>query len=359
MALYPAFPVPGRGWPPRSVSRRGLMAGTAALAASQLLVAGCGGGTTKSPAAADEVTYLTGLGSTGREAFAWVADAKGFFADENIKVTIKAGQAGDSNLKLLAAGKAQFAAIDYSGAVVRAGTGKFDGVRVISVVYAKTLIAIMSLASSGIRSPRDLVGRQIAQATGAVPRTLFPAYARLAGLDTAQINSVGWHEAQGTALPQLLKARRVDGIGQFVPGEPAIQAAVKGAEIAVLPYAHYLGDLYGNVIVSPTAISTDLQARFVRAAWRGLRYAVDHPDEAGDILHTAVPIATAAVAAAELRLLTGYVISPVVDRGLVARSIALMQSVGQIPATAIDPTAVANFDIAPVAVSGPSGSPRP
>ena len=56
----------------------------------------------------ERVTYLTGLGAFGREAFAWVAAAKGYFRDAGLEVTIVPGAAGDENLKKIAAGTAQF-----------------------------------------------------------------------------------------------------------------------------------------------------------------------------------------------------------------------------------------------------------
>jgi NitT/TauT family transport system substrate-binding protein len=138
------------------------------LAGTVLGTGGCaGGGGDQKGGAVDQVTFLTGLGSTGREGYGYVADAKGYFADEHIRVTIKPGAAGDSNLQVLAARQAQFIAIDYAGAVVRAGTGKFDGVRAVAVLQQKTTIALMTLESSGIRSPRDLVGKTVAQPAGA------------------------------------------------------------------------------------------------------------------------------------------------------------------------------------------------
>jgi NitT/TauT family transport system substrate-binding protein len=298
--------------------------------------------------AVDQVTFLTGLGQTGREGYAYVADAKGFFAAEHIKVAVKAGQAGEYNLQLLRGGQAQFVAIDYSGAVVRAGTGKFDGVRCIAVLQQRTTIALMALARSGITSARDLIGRTIAQPAGAVTKTLFPAYAKLARLDPAQIATVSWIDAPGAQLPSLLAAGKVDAIGQFVPAAPTVSAAAKGAQVTVLPYGDYMGDLYGNVLVTRTDVEPDLQRRFTRALFRGLAYAVDHPDEAGQIIHAAAPTTPAAGAAAELRLLKPYVGAPVANPDLVARSIALMQGIGMIPAP-IPPEQVFDFAIAPSA----------
>jgi NitT/TauT family transport system substrate-binding protein len=318
------------------------------LAAITVATGGCTGTGGARAGVVDQVTFVTGLGQTGREGAPYVANAKGFFADERIKVTIKPGQTGDFNLQALRGGRAQFTSIDYAGAVVRAGTGKFEGVRCIAVLQQKTIIALMALASSGIRTPRDLVGRTVGQPPGAVTKTLWPAYAKLAGLDQAQIRQVTWVDAGG--LPALLAAGKVDAIGQFVPAQPTVSTAAKGAAVNVLAYGDYMTDMYGAVVVTRTGTDPGLQRRFVKAITRGLQYAVDHPDEAGQIVHAAAPGTSANGAAAELRLLKPYVGSPQATPELVARSVALMQGIGLIPGP-IPPDRVFDFTVAPSAAT--------
>lgn len=333
----------------------------AALTAAVLLAptaGGCAGTADRTPRPAainDKVTYLTGFGAFGREGFAWVARDKGFFAEAGIDVTIQPGAAGDANLRVLASGRAQFAVIDYSGALVRAGTGVFDQYKLVGVVTRQTLIAMMALAGGGIVTPRDLAGKTIGQATGAVPKTLFGAYAQLAGFDPA---GVRWVQTTPQQLPGLLATGKVDAIGQFVVGEPAIRQAAGGRPVVTLPYGDYLTDLYGNAVVASTALissNPDLVRRFTRALLRGLRYAVDHPQETADILHRAVPAVDPGTATAEVELLRDYVGAPdagggpeaafgAFDSARVARGVALMQSLRLIPA-AVTPEQVVSFDI--------------
>jgi NitT/TauT family transport system substrate-binding protein len=324
------------------------------LAVTLLAAGGCTGSDEPArPGPVDEVTYVTGLGLTGREGAPFVAQAKGYFADEHITVTVKPGQAGEFNLQALRSGQAQFAAIDYAGAVVRAGTGTFDDLRCIEVVQQKTVAAIMALDSSGIRTARDLPGKTVGVTPGSAIKTLFPAYGRLAGLDPAQIRQVRWVDVT-TGLPALLAAGKVDAVALFVPAKPTVSAAAKGAPVTMLPYSDYMSDLYGTVIAARTDVDPDLQRRFTRALFRGLRYMVDHPQEAGQIIHAAVPDTPAAAATAEIQLLTGYVGSPQATPELVARSVALLQGIGMIPA-AVDPQKVFDFTVAPSAAPSAGG----
>jgi NitT/TauT family transport system substrate-binding protein len=160
---------------------------------------------------------------------------------------------------------------------------------------------------------------------------------------------VKWVDAQGPQLPQLLAAGKVDAIGQFVAAAPTVRAAAKGTAVTVLAYGDYMTDLYGNVVVARTDTDQELRRRFVRALFKGLVYAVEHPDEAGRIIHAAAPATPAEGAAAELRLLRPYVGSPQADPEMVARSIALMYGIGMIPA-AVPPDRVFDFTVAASAV---------
>ncbi len=334
--------------------RRRLL-GTAGLVAASAVTGACSTGKPEPaprPSAPDKVTYLTAFGSFGREGYAWVARDKGFFAEAGLQVDIKPGAAGDLNLKTLAAGQAQFTVIDYAGALVRAGLGTFDPFRAVAALTGRTLIALMSLAGYGIQAPQDLKGKAIGQAQGAVIKTLFPAYARMAGLDP---ETVRWLEFTPAELPALLASRRVDAIGQFVVGQPAIAKAAGGREVVVLPYSNFLGDLYGNVLVTRTDLihaRPDLVQRFTTALLRGLVYATGHPDEAGQLLHKAVPATDAVTAAAELTLLRAYVGADPgrFDAPKVRRGIALLQGLGLF-ARGFDPEQLVAFDTVPASAS--------
>jgi NitT/TauT family transport system substrate-binding protein len=316
-----------------------------------LLLAGCS--SAGHPAARrhlDRVTVLTGFGVFGREAAPWVASAKGYFAKQGIQVKIEPGKAGQANLKELSAGQAQFAAIDFSGAILYVGTGKFGDFRAVAAIQQRTIIAIMTVPGRGISTPRDLAGKRIGVLTGAVPRTLFPAYAKLAGIDPA---SVRWLQTSDPAQLNLwLATGQVDAIGQFVVGSPAVAAAahIDVKKVITLPYGNFVSDAYGNVLVTPTKLikaNRGLVQRFTTAYLQGLAYEVAHPDEAGQILQRANPTTLAVTAAAELRLMGPYVTvnnSPV---GLfspqrVGQAIALEEGLGLIPVGSVGATSSAD-----------------
>jgi NitT/TauT family transport system substrate-binding protein len=325
---------------------------TAALTAvltSTILLTACGDDEpdTSKPAA-DKVTYLTAFGAVGRDAFAWVAQEKGYFRDAGIDVTIQLGAATGENLKVLAAGQAQFANLDLTGTWILAGKGQYKDVRAIAAIHQQTLVSIISLAGSGVTKPTDIEGRKLGAATGSVNQLLFPAYAKLAGIDESEVE---WVNAQPPQLPALLAGGQVAALSTFLIGAKGLEKAAGGKATVVLPYSRYLPELFGNGLIAPLSITRDnpdLARRFRDAALHGLQYTIEHPQEAAEIMKKAQPAADITAAVGEITLMTPYVKpSGVIDKQRVAGAIATLEKNGLIPAGSLTPEAVVDFALAP------------
>jgi NitT/TauT family transport system substrate-binding protein len=325
-----------------------LLAGVVALAGACSSSDDKDGGSKGSDGKAlDKVSYVTAFGAVGRDSFVWVAKEKGFFKDAGIDVDIQQGAAGTANLQALKSGKVQFACLDLTGAIIQAGTNKFTDWRAVAAIHQQTLVSIMTTNDTGITRPTDLKGKTVATAAGSVSEQLFPAYAKLAGLDPSTVKIQG---AQTTALNGLMAQRKVDALSAFLLSQTALQNISK-KPVVVLPYSQYLSDLFGNAIITtPDMIATkkDLVQRFVKAAMQGLQYTVDHPDEAAQILNKAVPTSLVPSAVGEINAMKPYVTpangAPIghIDQARLERGITILQGAGLMPA-GLTPDKVADF----------------
>jgi len=260
--------------------------------------------------AEDHLTYVTAFGAAGRDAFAWVAEQKGYFRDAGIDVQIELGKATGENLKALASGKAQFTSLDFTGAMISAGAKNstaYRDFRAVLAIHQRTLVSIMAMRGSGITTPKDLKGKRIAAAANSVNQLLFPGYAKLAGIDTAGIR---WIAVQPVQLGPALASGKADALSTFLIGRPTIEKATvqaRSKHVVVFPYSTYLPDLYGNATVTTASIAAkkpDLVKRFRAALLKGLKYTIQHPDEAGKLLHAKHPETDATAAASEIKLMT-------------------------------------------------------
>lgn len=337
---------------------------TRAIAAATLVtalvgVAGCTGDsagikkTLGGHQSLEKITYLTAAGTTGRDAYAYVAKEKGYFADAGFDVDIRAGSGTGGNLKAIVGGQARFAPVDLTEALLAAGrnAGRAPDFTVVAGVQQRTMAAIIALDGSGVARPKDLEGKTLAGAPGSVVRALFDTYAALADVD---IHRVTWVDGSPQSLAGSLVAGRVAGIGKLVVDRPAVESAAGGGRAVLLPYSDFMQDLYGDVLISSTSYlrgHPDKVRRFTAALLRGLQDAVGDPAGAARILKKYVPGADVNIVKGEVQLMAAYVRADAsgapagaLDSQRVARTIAILQGAGAIPA-GLNPEQVVDFDI--------------
>jgi NitT/TauT family transport system substrate-binding protein len=326
-------------------------AAAAVAVALTLSTAGCGGGDADAgKPATEKVTYLTGAGVQGREAYVYVAIEKGYFAAAGFDVEVRPGNGTNQNLQLLQSGQADFAVVDITAALIEYGRGTFTDFTVVSALHQRNLSCIAAIAGKGIAQPRDLAGKRIGYLPGGVVKALFDAYAGRAGVDA---KSIKWVNMPAQQMAQNLAAGTIDAATQLVVGAPAIEAAAKGQKVVVLPLSDHLPDLYGNGIAVGRAAATDQPERvrrFNEALLKGLADAIADPAEAGRVYAKYQKIQPPAVAAAEVRLMvpyaTGGAALGALDEARMTRNVELVHGAGAMPKV-VKPADVVSFDLAP------------
>ncbi|MEU1754929.1 ABC transporter substrate-binding protein [Micromonospora matsumotoense] len=332
----------------------------ATLATALALVSACSGGSDSADAktgdgkSLEKVTYLTSFGNFGRDSYVWVAKDKGFFKEAGFEVEIKAGQGTGAVIQTIVGGQADFGPIDLTGGLLQVGNGVAKDFVAVAAIQQRTMAAIVSVEGKNIATPKDLEGKKLADTPGSVVRNLFPTYARMAGVD---YNKVTWVNGEAQTLMGTLASGQVDGIGQFVVGQPTVEAVTKKKPV-VLPYSNVMQDLYGNALITSSKIAKEkpeMVKKFTAALLKGLEYALANPQEAAEILKKNVDTTNPAAAAAELQLMAGYVRSSnsgtaigTLDSDRVAKSIAILQGAGALKSN-ITPDQIIDFNLVPKA----------
>jgi NitT/TauT family transport system substrate-binding protein len=237
-----------------------------------------------SPAGAAEVNFITDFGYNGRHSYYYVALDKGYYKAEGLDVKILRGQGSADAIKKVAAGAADIGFAD-AGSLVLARSNDEIPVKMVAIVYASSPHAIFALADSGIKVPKDLEGKTIADSAFSAMPLIFNAYAQAAGIDRSKVK---WVSAESSALPTLLATGRVEAIGQFTVGEPLLAAAAAPKKLVRLAYKDAGLDYYANGIVATEKTiseNPDMVKAFVRATLKGMHDAFANPAEAGAILN--------------------------------------------------------------------------
>lgn len=238
------------------------------------------GATTGDEARPFPITFMAGYKPQANLPFvgAYVAQEKGFFAEEGLAVTIEHSPGRGEHVQLLVAGAVQVTTMDAATVLQRRAE---PGLPVVSIalIGQKGQQAFAALADSGLSTPKDWEGRTVGY-KGTPPPDLF-ALLHAAGADPDKVTlvNVGFD-------PRVLTEGQVDVYPLFKSNEPFL-IRKWGYELTLWDAADYGVPTLGLAYVSSEALIAehpDVLARFLRAALRGIEYAAANPDEAVEIV---------------------------------------------------------------------------
>lgn len=225
----------------------------------------------------EAMTFIAGFKAQADLPFVgvYVAQEKGFFAEENLDVTIEHGTPGtNDSLQRLLAGQAQVSTATLSTVLRNRGGGA--PVVAFSLVGQVGEQGLVALKESGITSPKDFEGKTVGYRTFPSPEYI----AMLAALevDRSRITEVNLESPD----VRLLTEGQVDVLPAFLSNEP-FKLQQLGKEIVTFNPADYGIANYGlTYITSEDVLASrpESLARFLRAATRGMLYAMENPEEA-------------------------------------------------------------------------------
>lgn len=207
-----------------------------------------------------------------------VAQDQGFYRDAGLDVAITSGKGSGSTAQLIASKAAQFGFSD--GYVVANGVAKGMGIKTIGSVFRRNPAAVIVLADSGIKTPKDLEGKTIAMTAGSGQFQQWPAFCKGAGVDINKIQLVNIDPA---GVGPALVNNKVEAIGGYAQGYvPAIEIRAK-KEVRIFWYADYGVTVVSNgIIVHDDTLKGDpeLVRAFVAPTLKGFLYGRQHPDAA-------------------------------------------------------------------------------
>jgi putative hydroxymethylpyrimidine transport system substrate-binding protein len=140
--------------------------------------------------AADKVSFMLDWYPNPDHAPIYVAQQKGYFADQGITLDIMVPADPNDPLKLVAAGQVDLA-ISYQPSVTMA---RSEGLPVVSIgsLVQHPLSSILYLKSSGIKTPADFKGKKIGYSVEPLYRVLFEAVAENSGLKRPTMKHTAW-----------------------------------------------------------------------------------------------------------------------------------------------------------------------
>lgn len=227
-----------------------------------------------------------GLGYIPSVQFApfYVAQAKGYFAEQGLEVQFLHGAETDF-LKLAGVNQMEF--VVASGDQVILGRAQGLPLTYVLAWYRKFPVTVMSLASQGLDTPQALEGQRVG-IPGMYGASLvaWKALVYAAGLDESKVKleSIGFTQAAAVS------EGRVDAALDYVANGP-VQLRLAGREVNVIPVSDYIDLPSNGLITNQQTIDEhpELVQRMSNALLAGIRYTLAHPDEAFALSLQAAP----------------------------------------------------------------------
>jgi NitT/TauT family transport system substrate-binding protein len=211
---------------------------------------------------------------------------KGYFAAEGIDLTINEGRGSANTVQVVAAGSDTFGMADSSSVISTAAKGA--DVKSVMSLLNSTGFSVVSLAESGLKTPKDLEGRSVAVSAGDPLGALLQAVCRANNVDCAKINMV---QVDPAAKVVAVLEKRTDAL---LGGADDQYFLIKqrGYNPSAMRYADWGANIVGMTIVAKTDLiksNPDLVKRFVRASVKSWEEAKKNPGAAVDAALKAKP----------------------------------------------------------------------
>ncbi|MDP2034068.1 MAG: ABC transporter substrate-binding protein [Polaromonas sp.] len=207
----------------------------------------------------------------------YAAQAKGFYRDEGLDVTIREGGADRPVVATVLQGAADYG-IGDSDILINRINGQ--PLVALAAIFQHTPYVIMSREDRRIRAPSDLVGARVmlSDEQGGIQ---LRAMLRREGIDPARVNIV----PQSWKLEDLIEGR-VDAVSAYATVEPAMLRA-RGVTPATMRGLDYGIDFYGDILFTTekqAEVSPERTAAFLRATRKGWDYAFDNEQEIAELI---------------------------------------------------------------------------
>jgi len=228
----------------------------------------------------------------------YVAKAKGYYDAVGIDANILPGRGSTFSAMTVGAGKEEFGLSDAASVL----TARAKGVPVIAVANLQqdNGVALIATEKSGITKVEDLKGRNVGIFPGSTTTIFLEALLKKHGLTMNDVTAVTWRP--GTDLPMLLEGK-IDAEATVYNNE-IITWSVEHPELKlrVWPMAGLGFDTPGYAVITSEDLAKSkpkLVGDFTKATLKGTDYAMQHPDEAVEILVKAAPELKADIEAAK------------------------------------------------------------
>ncbi|MBI2198817.1 MAG: ABC transporter substrate-binding protein [Candidatus Rokubacteria bacterium] len=242
------------------------------------------------PAAAQapqKVVFALNWFAVGDHAAYWVALEKGYYKEKGLDVELQNSKGSGDSIAKVDTGRADIGLADASVVVPRVAQGA--KIKVVGAVFDNTPLNIWTRKDTGISKPKDLEGKTLAAPPGDSQRQLFPAFAKINGVDESKVK---WVNIEPAAKFVALSEKRADAVPDYTTGQPFWEKAVGKDNLVMMPWHRFGFDTYSMSIFASEKTMNErpkVLRDFLEASYKGWRDVMADPRAALEIFKKRVP----------------------------------------------------------------------
>jgi NitT/TauT family transport system substrate-binding protein len=229
----------------------------------------------------------------GIHAWYYWAQQKGYFAAENLDVTIDQGEGSAATVTRIMSGAYDAGFGDANAVIQMAALKPGEAPIMVYMIYSKAPFALLAKTDSPIKTVKDIAGRRLGTPPGSAALKLLPLLAKRNGIDPASVSVL---QVAPNLQEQVLIQGQVD-VGAVFTATSYMNLVAQrldpDKDFRWISYADSGLDLYSNGIMVSAKLAKDKPAAvkgLVRAINRALRETVADPDAAIALLAAKEPL---------------------------------------------------------------------
>jgi NitT/TauT family transport system substrate-binding protein len=254
------------------------------VAVLALVAAVAGVGQAQAP---QKVVFALNWFAVGDHAAYWVALDKGYYKAKGLDVELQNSKGSGDSIAKVDTNRADIGLADAVVVIPRVAQGA--KIKIVGAVFDLTPLNIWTRKDTGITKPKDLEGKMLAAPPGDSQRQLFPAFAKINGID---VNKVRWLNIEPAAKFVALSEKRADAVPDYTTGQPFWEKAVGKENLVKMPWSDYGFDTYSMSIMASEKTMKErakVLRDFLEASYMGWRDVMADPKAALEIFKKRVP----------------------------------------------------------------------
>ncbi len=241
-----------------------------------------GVGSMTSPAfAVDKIRLNLDWVIYGKHAGFFAGIDKGIYKKNGLDITIERGFGSADTVKKVAAKTGDYGFADFGAVVIARSKG--SKAKMLAVIHAKSLMAIMSLKPSGVRTPKDLEGKKVGYRAGGGVSTMLPALFAANKVDASKIQMINM--APTALIPSVVAGKVAVSADSYQTEFPTLAkaAAKSGKEAYSFLFSDFGVDILSNGLIAHDDViksNRDRTKRWVTATMQSFAWSIKNTDEA-------------------------------------------------------------------------------